>query len=67
MYRQFARIFEAFRISETDKAEDLVDSTPKEPVKEPDLKKVPKLDEDFDDDEGEEGEEVKFYLVVWTN
>lgn len=59
MYRQFARIFEAFRISETDKAEDLVDSTPKEPVKEPDLKKVPKLDEDFDDDEGEEGEEKK--------
>ncbi|XP_063221936.1 splicing factor 3B subunit 2 isoform X2 [Bacillus rossius redtenbacheri] len=52
MYRQFARIFETFRISEPVKVEE---NAPKEPVKEPvreplEFKKVPKLEDEYDDD-----------------
>ncbi|PSN40597.1 hypothetical protein C0J52_10357 [Blattella germanica] len=54
MYRQFARIFETFRISEPDKGDDLNKEMLKEPVKEPELKKVPKLDDDYEEEEEEE-------------
>lgn len=49
MYRQFARIFETFRI--TSKSEEADKEKPVEPVKEIDLKKVPKLDDDDDDND----------------
>ena len=53
MYRQFAKIFETFRISEPEKTDDLKDQ-PKEPTKEPELKKVPKLEDDYEEEEEEE-------------
>ncbi|XP_067001298.1 splicing factor 3B subunit 2 [Anabrus simplex] len=56
MYRQFARIFETFRISEPEKVDEAnKEQLPKEPVKEIDLKKVPKLDDDPEEEEDEEG------------
>ena len=53
MYRQFAKIFETFRISEPEKADENKDLQ-KEPVKEPELKKVPKLEDDYEEEEEEE-------------
>lgn len=61
IYRQFARIFETFRISEPEKPPDLskelaaaqalgAKSNPQS------LRKVPKLADDYEDDEMEEGE-----------
>lgn len=56
IYRQFARIFEAFRIAEPEKTDDSSkDAVPKEPLKEMDLKKVPKIDVEVEDEEEEEG------------
>nr|CAD7396779.1 unnamed protein product [Timema cristinae] len=61
MYRQFARIFETFRISDPVKLDDPNDLIPKEPLKEypPDLKKVPRLEDEYDDDDIEEDENKK--------
>jgi hypothetical protein len=60
MYRQFARIFETFRISEPEKSEDTSkDQLQKEPVKDLELKKVPKLEDEYEEEEEEE--EVKIY------
>ncbi|XP_023726994.1 splicing factor 3B subunit 2, partial [Cryptotermes secundus] len=55
MYRQFARIFETFRISEPEKSEDTSkDQLQKEPVKDLELKKVPKLEDEYEEEEEEE-------------
>jgi splicing factor 3B subunit 2 len=63
MYRQFARIFETFRISEPEKSEDpSKDQLQKEPVREPELKKVPKLEDEYEEEEEEE--EVRNPLYV---
>ena len=62
MYRQFARIFETFRISEPEKSEDAIKGQlQKEPVRELELKKVPKLEDEYEE---EEEEEVKSVLDV---
>jgi hypothetical protein len=54
MYRQFARVFDAFRPPppETDAAAVVV-PTP-EPARPVDLKKVPKLNDDYEDDDDDE-------------
>lgn len=57
MYRQFAKVFETFRISEL-KQEDSEDVKKEEPVVE--FKKAPKPIDEYDD---EEDEEVCFFLV----
>jgi hypothetical protein len=63
MYRQFSRIFETFRISEPVKSEDPnKDQLQKEPIREPELKKVPKLEDEYEEEEEEE--EVKSPLYV---
>jgi hypothetical protein len=55
MYRQFARIFETFRISEPEKSEDaLKDLLQKEPIRDLELKKVPKLEDEYEEEEEEE-------------
>lgn len=55
MYRQFARIFETFRISEPEKSEDTSkDQLQKEPIKDLELKKVPKLEDEYEEEEEEE-------------
>ncbi|KAJ4435216.1 hypothetical protein ANN_23794 [Periplaneta americana] len=54
MYRQFARIFETFRISEPEKSEDANKDLIKELIKEPELKKVPKLEDEYEEEEEEE-------------
>lgn len=55
MYRQFARIFETFRISEPEKSEDTgKDQLQKEPLKDLELKKVPKLEDEYEEEEEEE-------------
>lgn len=59
MYRQFAKIFETFRISEPETTDDQNKDQQKEPVKEPELKKVPKLEDDYEEEEEEEEEEKK--------
>jgi hypothetical protein len=63
MYRQFARIFETFRISEPEKSEDASKGQlQKEPIRELELKKVPKLEDEYEEEEEEE--EVKSPLDV---
>jgi len=63
MYRQFARIFETFRISEPEKSEDASKGQlQKEPIRELELKKVPKLEDEYEEEEEEE--EVKSVLDV---
>lgn len=55
MYRQFARIFETFRISEPEKSEDASKGQlQKEPIRELELKKVPKLEDEYEEEEEEE-------------
>jgi ribosome-binding factor A len=55
MYRQFARIFETFRISEPEKSDDASKGLlQKEPIKELELKKVPKLEDEYEEEEEEE-------------
>lgn len=60
MYRQFASIFETFRITEKSAA---VPEVAPVPVKEPDLKKVPKPVEDDDDDDLDDDEEVNTHCI----
>lgn len=55
LYRQFARIFETFRISEPEKSEDASKGQlQKEPIRELELKKVPKLEDEYEEEEEEE-------------
>ena len=55
MYRQFARIFETFRISEPEKSDDASKGQlQKEPIRELELKKVPKLEDEYEEEEEEE-------------
>jgi hypothetical protein len=63
MYRQFARIFETFRISEPEKSEEASKGQlQKEPIRELELKKVPKLEDEYEEEEEEE--EVRSFLDV---
>ena len=63
MFRQFARIFETFRISEPEKSDDASKGQlQKEPIRELELKKVPKLEDEYEEEEEEE--EVKSLLDV---
>ncbi|KAG8228616.1 hypothetical protein J437_LFUL009321, partial [Ladona fulva] len=63
LFRQFNHIFETFRIADTPKEDEIKADKESEsnitPLKEMDLKKVPKMDVDDSDEEGNDAEEEK--------
>lgn len=74
MYRQFARIFETFRISEPEKPPDLSKEFAqaqalgaKQPNSSQNLKKVPKLPDEYDEEEVDEIEVSHFFAKFDKN